>query len=164
MQRKNALYVEKNRTSPTGSGYKEFTKCTTDAASSIITHVNNTDDAYAKAQLMNYSTGDVIAREFLYHRSCLREITRPKLKKNDENQDENNEHRSRQQCFELLKKFVEEKISLEGQFLHMTTIADYYRQLQKSMKLQVKGDTTRNVKERLVHEFGEKLSFFQKSS
>ena len=79
---------------------------------------------------MNYSTGDVIAREFLYHRSCLREITRPKLKKNDENQDENDEHRSRQQCFELLKKFVEEKIILEGQFLRMTTIADYYRQLR----------------------------------
>ena len=96
---------------PTGSGYEEFTKCTTDAAaSSIITHVNNTDDAYAKTQLMNYSTGDVIAREFLYHRSCLREITRPKLKNNEENQDENDEHRSRQQCFELLKKFVEEKI------------------------------------------------------
>ena len=79
---------------------------------------------------MNYSTGDVIAREFLYHRSCLREITRPKLKKNDENQDENDEHRSRQQYFELLKKFVEEKIILEGQFLRMTTIADYYRQLR----------------------------------
>ena len=34
-----------------------------------------------KTQLMNYSTGDVIAREFWYHRSCLREITRQKIKK-----------------------------------------------------------------------------------
>ena len=87
-----------------------------------------------------------------------------KIEKSDESQDENDEHRSRQLCFELLKKFVEEKVILEGQFVRMSTIADYYRQLQKSMKLQVKGDTTRNVKERLVHEFGKKLSFFQKSS
>ena len=46
----------------------------------------------------------------------------------------------------------------------MTTIANYYRQLQESMKLQVKGDTPRNVKSRLIHVLGEKLSFFQKSS
>ena len=59
-----------------------MTKCTAGAAAnSIITHVNNTDDMYGKTQLMNYSTGDVLAREFRYHRSCLREIARPKLKK-----------------------------------------------------------------------------------
>ena len=32
------------------------------------------------------------------------------------------------------------------------------------MKLQVKGDTPRNIKSRLIHAFGEKLSFFRKSS
>ena len=30
---------------------------------------------------MNYSTGDVIARKFWNLRSCLREITRKKMKK-----------------------------------------------------------------------------------
>ena len=55
----------KNKTSSTGSGYQELTKCTTDVpANSIIAHVNNTDDMYGKTQLMNYSTGDVIALEF----------------------------------------------------------------------------------------------------
>ena len=38
---------------------------------------------YGKTQLMNNSTGDVIAREFWDHRSCekLRETTRRKMKK-----------------------------------------------------------------------------------
>ena len=82
LAKKECIICRKNKTSSTGSGYKELTECTTDAAAnSIITHVNNTDDLYGKTQLMSYSTGDVIAREFWYHRSCLREITRQKIKK-----------------------------------------------------------------------------------
>ena len=46
----------------------------------------------------------------------------------------------------------------------MTTIANYYKQLQESMKLQVKRDTPCNIKTRLIHACGDKLSFFQKSS
>ena len=61
-------------------------------------------------------------------------------------------------------KYDEEKIISEGQFLRMTTIANYYRQLQESMKLQVKRDTPRNIESRLIHVFRDKLSFFQKSS
>ena len=72
----------------TGIRYKEFTKCTTDAAAnSIITHVDNTDDMFVKIQLMNYSTGDVIAREFWYHLPCLREIIRQKMRKNKDNKE-----------------------------------------------------------------------------
>ena len=142
-----------------------MTKCTTDAAAnSIITHANNTDDMYGKAHLMNYTTNDIIAQAFWHHRSCLREIMGQKMKKNEENKEENDADKFHQQCFERLKKYVEEKIILEGQFLRMTAIANHYRQLQESMKLQVKGDTPRNIKSRLIHGIGDKLSFFQKSS
>ena len=82
LAKKGCIICRKNKTSSTGRGYEELAKCTADAAAnSIITHVNNTDDLYGKTQLMNYSTGDVIAREFWYHRSCLGEITRQKIKK-----------------------------------------------------------------------------------
>ena len=165
LAKKECIICQKNKTSSTGSGYKELTECTTDAAAnSIITHVNNTDDLYGKTQLMNYSTSDIIAREFWYHRSCLREITRQKIKKNEENKEKNDADEFRQQCFESLMKYVEEKIISEGQFLRMITIANYYRQLQESIKLQVKGGTPRNIKSRLIHAFEDKLSFFQKSS
>ena len=86
------------------------------------------------------------------------------MKKNEEYKEENDAGKFRQQCFESLKKYVKGKMILEGQFLRMTTIANYYRQLQESVKLQVKGDTPRNIKSRLIHAFGDKLSFFQKSS
>ena len=76
-------------------------------------------------QPMNYSTGDVM-------------LTRNHA---SENKEKNDADEFQQQCFESLKKYVEEKIISEGQFLRMTTIANYYRQLQESMKLQVKGDT-----------------------
>ena len=84
LAKKERIICRKNKTSSTGSGYEEFTKCTTDAAAnSIIADVNSTDDMYGKTQLMNNSIGDVIAREFWDHRSCkkLRETTRRKMKK-----------------------------------------------------------------------------------
>ena len=59
------------------------------------------------------------------------------MRKNEENKEQNDDDKFRWQCFESLKKYVEEKI-LEGQFVRMTTIAHYYRQFQESMKLQVK--------------------------
>ena len=46
----------------------------------------------------------------------------------------------------------------------MTTIAHCYRQLQESIKLQVKEDTPGNIKGRLIHASGDKLSSFKKSS
>ena len=64
-----------------------------------------------------------------------------KLKKDEENEEKNDADEFRQQCFESLKKYVEEKIISEGQFLRMITIANYYRQLQESIKLLVKGCT-----------------------
>ena len=45
----------------------------------------------------------------------------------------------------------------------ITTTANYYKQLQESMKLHVKGDTPRNIKTRLIHAY-DKSSFFHKSS
>ena len=118
---------------------------------------------YGKTQLMNYSTGDIIARQFWYRRSCLREITCHKIKKMKKIKKKNDADEFRQQCFESVK-YVEENIISEGQFLRKTTIANYYRQLLESMKLQVKGDTPQNIKSRLIHDFGDRSSFFQKSS
>ena len=44
----------------------------------------------------------------------------------------------------------------------MSTIANYYRQFQGWMTPQMKGDIPRDI--RLIHAFGDKLLFFQKSS
>ena len=49
------------------------------------------------------------------------------------------------------------------QFLRMTSIADNYKQLQESMKLEVKGNVTRNRQERLVNYFGKEISFIQRT-
>ena len=61
--------------------------------------------------------------------------------KNEKNKEDNDADDFQQQRFHSLKKYVEEKIILEGQFLRMTTIANCYRQLQESMKLHVKGNS-----------------------
>ena len=50
---------------------------------------------------------------------------------NEENKEENDADKSRQQCFKSLKKYAATKTKKKGggQFLRMTTIANYYHEL-----------------------------------
>ena len=115
LAKKECIICRKNKAWSKGSGYEELTKCTTDAAAnSVITHFYYIDDLYGKTQLTINSTSDVVAREFWHHHSCLREITRQKMKKNEENKEEHDADEFWQQCFESLEKYVEEKTILDG--------------------------------------------------
>lgn len=61
----------KKKTSPKGSGYEDLVKCVTmEGEVALIDYIQNSDDDYAKTQLMNYTLDLVLAKEFLYHRSC----------------------------------------------------------------------------------------------
>ena len=53
LAKKEYIICRKNKTSSTGSGYEELTKCVDAAANSIITNGNNTDDMNGKTQVMN---------------------------------------------------------------------------------------------------------------
>ena len=64
-------------------------------------------------------------------------LTRIYASKTEENKKDTGADRFQQQCFESLKKYVKES----------------YRELQESMKLQVKGDTIQNIKSRNYHFF-----------
>ena len=67
------------------------------------------------------------------------------MKKNEENKEEIDADKFWQQYFEPLKKYVEEKITVEGQFLRMTTNVNYHMPLQEPAKLQLKRDIPRNI-------------------
>ena len=132
LPKKECIICWKNKTSSTGSGYEELTKCSNDAAAnSIITHVNNTDYLYGKntANELLYrwcNSSRILVSSFMLTRNYASEN-----KKNEKNKEDNDADDFQQQCFHSLKKYVEKKIILEGQFLRMTTTANYYRQLQE---------------------------------
>ena len=67
---------------------------------------------------MNYTPDVVIAKKFQYHRSWYKNVTRSK--QSDDSNTEENE--ARENCFRLLKKFENEKITQQGEILQMSTL------------------------------------------
>ena len=63
------VFCCKKKTAASGSGYEPLTICTTDPAALGIRHLaDETNDSYAQAQV-HYSTEDIKARKFHYHRT-----------------------------------------------------------------------------------------------
>ena len=130
-----------------------------EAAVTLIDYSQNSSDDYAKTQLMEYTPGIVIAREFRYHRSCYRDVTRAK----ERNESSTEENQNREKCFQLLKDYVMEEVLRKGRILRVNTIVDQYAKIQKENNLQeVKGCINRNLKMRLLNAFGDELTFFSR--
>ena len=58
------------------------------------------------------------------------------------------EREEREQCFGLLKGYVQEKIIDDGAILRMSSISEAYRQFQRMLSLSEKGDKNQNLKKR----------------
>ena len=72
----------KSKTKSVGSGYEKLTVCDLESvAATLIKYSNECDDEYFTVQVGQLSISDVQAKEFKYHRSCYRTITRPSLTK-----------------------------------------------------------------------------------
>lgn len=118
-------------------------------------------DEYLSVQLSGIEASEIIAKEYMYHRSCYRKITREMS--TNKQCDENNESKQREQCYEELTKFIEERVLQEGEFLRMNYVADYYGKIQTNAALEKKGCIIKNIKTRLTKNFGDKIAFFQKA-
>lgn len=163
LARDECLFCRKKKTEK-GSGYEKLIVCSTYAsASNLLKYRDTSVDSYAKVQLATLDAPTVIAKEFKYHRTCYKSW--PRQKDNVEKDPEAvNETVQRNKCFDELKEFVQEQIIEKGFFTRLKTLANRYSQLQEQQGITVKGTIVRNLKERLVREFGDKLSFFQKTN
>ena len=126
----------KSKTKSGGSGYEKLTVCDLESvAATLIKYSNECDDEYFTVQVGQLSISDVQAKEFKYHRSCYRTITRPSLTK-----DPNKclERDLRETCFSELKECIDEKILMNGEFVRMYYLSDYYRQLQEKKGIEKK--------------------------
>jgi len=128
------------------------------------------NDKYGKTQLAGCSENDVIAKEFQYHRSCYRDISRLNNTKvvekdidEDEEEEEELDEQLRKECFDELKEYVQFNVIEKGQFIRMATLAQHYSKIQQQKDITPKGDITRNLKTRLINKFSNDISFFQKA-
>ena len=69
----------------------------------------------------------------------------------------------REQCFGLLKGYIQEKVIDEGTILRISAISKAYQLFQRIFHLFEKGDKNHKLKKRLLKSFEGELSFFQRT-
>ena len=126
----------KSKTKSGDSGYEKLTIWDLEfVAPTLIKYSNECDDEYFNVQVGQLSISDVLAKEFKYHRSCYRTITRPSLTKDP------NKCLGRdlwEKCFSELKEYIDEKILMNVEFVRMFYLSDYYGELQEKKGIEKK--------------------------
>ena len=116
------------------SGYEDLVKCSTNpGSSSQISFSEGCLNKYIQAQLTGLVVEETKAKEFYYHRSCQREITREhgnidKAKVN-----------SHKECFDILVQHVRHTLIENRQFSAVSKLSAFYTKFQVERNINVKG-------------------------
>lgn len=158
LARKECVICQSNKTCRGGSGYEQIVKTvTTTTAETLLIFADNTTNEYAKTELGGKTPDELILKEFYFHRTCYRNISRP-VKSTIRNQEDD----YRDECFEIVKEYVNLHIITHGEIGRTKQLSTYYTKLQKDKNIEIKGTSTQLLKQRLITAFGENISFFQK--
>ena len=140
------IFCHKKKSAVSDSGYEPLTISTTDQAALVICHLaNETNYSYAQVQIMHCSTEDIKGHEFQYHTTCLPWTSKQKSQPAVDLK----EKEAREQCFGLLKGYVQEKVIDERAILRMSPISEAYRTFSKMLYLSEKGDKNQKLQKRL---------------
>ena len=142
------------------TGYEALTTCETDDTASVLQSFSMSCEAVTH-EFAGLSISQITAKEFKYHRSCYRDLTRTKSVPT-RSQQEIEEDDIRESCFAEITEYVKDYSIDRGNVLKMSTLTQIYHNLQKEKNIPVKGDINRLLKDRLKNRFKNQLSFFQK--
>ena len=137
-----------------------MTTCQTDDTASDFQNFASSCEAVTH-ELAGLSISQITAKEFKYHRTCYRDLTRSKSASTRSEQ-EIEEDNIRESCFAEIAEYVKDYVISEGNVLKMSTLAETYHNLQKEKNILIKGDVNRLLMDRLRNRFKDQLSFFLK--
>ena len=136
-----------------------------------------TDDAYVTAQFSGLETKeDVRVKEFHYHRSCYRDLSRvvtrqKSLNEIETSQQEADEQKSRDQetrdeCFQHVIEFVKDHVVKNGQVVRLSQLASLHSEMlvERGIRDQVSTNASSRTKSKLQDYFRSEVDFFQKKS
>ena len=105
------------------SGYQTHERCEIiNGAETLIAHADSDTDEYMSLELQDLTIADILAKEFMYHRSFYRNICR--IEKQVVNSKEIQEKRVREECFNDLKAIVQVEVFKNGEFMRLGSVAD----------------------------------------
>ena len=132
-----------------------------DSAETLMTYASSGKDECVSVELQDRTTSEILAKEYMDHKSCYRNISR---EKKFPSREEAEECKLRDKCMDELRNFVELNVIDQGKFMRLTFAANEYKKIQERAGLEPNGILVRNLKSRLQNAFGKKIDFFQKSA
>ena len=159
-------------------GYDDVIKCeTNEGAETLLKFSRTTDDAYVTAQFSGLETKeDVRVKEFHYHRSCYRDLSRvvtrqKSLNEIETSQQEADEQKSRDQetrdeCFQHVIEFLKDHVVKNGQVVRLNQLASLHSEMlvERGIRDQVSTNASSRTKSKLQDYFRSEVDFFQKKS
>ena len=151
------------KTALSGSGYERLDKCVTENSARTLQRAAASERFPCIPPEISFADCEtIIAKEYLYHRSCYRKII---IRKKDQaNQSEN----IADVAFRKLLKDVEEKVINNCEVLRMPDISQLYSEIIDELtdgeeSPGVSLQTTQRLKEKIRNRFGENLGFWNVS-
>ena len=143
-----------------GSRYETYVKCESrDSAETLMTYASSGKDECVSVELQDLTISEILAKEYMYHKSCYINISREKKFPSPE---EAEECKLRDKCMDELRNFGELNVINQGKFMRLTFAANEYKKIQERAGLEPKGILVRNLKSRLQNAFGKKNRFLPK--
>ena len=134
---------------------------TTDQVALAIRHLaDDTNDSYAQAQIMHYTTEDINALAF----QIPQNMSPLNFKAGESTWSWSQDKRGERTLLWIVERLCsQESHWLRSNLAIMSAISEAYRRFQRMLHLSEKGDANQNLKKRLLKIFGDELPFFQRS-
>ena len=105
LARQEWVICRKRKTKKGGSGYETYERCEAiNGAGTLIAHPHSGTGEYVSVELQDLTIANILAKEFMYHRSCYRNICC--IEKQVVSLEEIKEKRVREECFNNFKTIV----------------------------------------------------------
>ena len=98
----------------------------------------------------------LIAKEFHFHHSCYRQISKSSDLCNSDSE-------TRKKCFNDLVSYIEDILINEGEVVCISCISKIYENIQKDKGIAIQGTSHFLLKARLQNHFKRRIDFFRKN-
>ena len=99
---------------------------------------------------------DVIAKEFHFHHTCYRQISKSSDPCNSDSE-------TRKKCFDDLVSYIEDIVINEGEVVRISCISKIYENIQKDKGIASQRTSHFLLKARLQNHFKGRIDFFRKN-
>ena len=118
------------------------------------------NDEWMVVQLGSLSETEMIAKEFYCHKTCWKSYC-DKRGIDKSQKVPNADEVKRNECFEKLCRFINEKIINDGEVIRTTQIVAFYKTILQEANFELEGCRSDNLRPRIERQYGQDIEFYK---